>query len=44
MQKLHKSRDRRRTSRATMKRVDAEATHIKGPQRDEKGDNKEGGC
>ena len=30
--------------RATIKRVDAGAIHIKGPQREEADDNKESGC
>ena len=36
--------DRKGRRRATAKRADAEAIQMKGPQRIEKGDNKESGC
>ena len=35
---------RRKRKRATITRADAEAIQIKGPQRDEKNNNKENGC
>ena len=51
MQKLYKSRASKGRRSATIKRADAEAVRgcrgaiqIKGPQRDEKGDNKDSGC
>ena len=43
MQRLYKSRARRGRRSETIKRTDAEAIRIKGPQREAKGDNKEGG-
>ena len=44
MKRLCKSRACRGRRRATIKRADAEAIQIKGPQKEEKGDNKGTGC
>ena len=44
MQRLHRSRARRETKTATIKRAGAEAVHLKGPQTDENGDSKESVC
>ena len=44
MQRLYISRARGGKTRATMKRADAEAVQIKGPQRKETGGNNESRC
>ena len=44
MRRLYRSRARRGRKRATIKRADAEAIQVKGSQRDEKAEKKEGGC
>ena len=44
MQRLYRSRARRGRVRATIKRADSEAIQIKGPKREENGDNKDRMC
>ena len=44
MQMIYRSRASRGRNISTIKRADAEAVQIKGPHREEKGDDKESGC
>ena len=43
-QRLYRSRGGRGRRRATVKKAETVAIQIKGPQREEKGDDKESGC
>ena len=44
MQRLYIPSARIERRRATIKKADAEGIQIKGPQREEKGDNEESAC